>query len=108
MQYNHFGGSVMMGNNANCTKLSACALGVAFGITQGLGMMLLAWMAWKGGIGTSLVVFVSNLYHGYAADFVGGLFGFGWGFLDGFVFGVVAGFFYNLCLCCSCCKKRPE
>ena len=96
----------MMGNNANYTRISACALGFAFGMTNGLAMMFLAFLAWKAGIGGGVVTMMANMYHGYGANLPGALLGFGWGFLDGFVFGVLAGFFYNLCLCCCCCKRK--
>jgi hypothetical protein len=85
-------------------KLSICSLAFAFGITKGLGMMLLAWSAWQWGVGGGLVTVIESIYHGYAPTLQGGLFGLAWGFLDGFVCGLVIAIIYNLCLCCCWCK----
>jgi hypothetical protein len=95
----------MGGNNAGYAKLSVCGLGFALGITNGLGMMCLAWAAMEWGFGASMVSQIAGIYHGYAATLIGGLYGAGWGFLDGLVFGVIAAVFYNLSLCC-CSKKK--
>ncbi len=97
-----------MSDNSNgmCvkTKLCACALGVAIGVTKGLSLMLLAWVSLVWGVGAPLVVHLAAFLHGYASTWVGGLIGGGWGLVCGFIFGIVVGWIYNLCLCC-CCKK---
>ncbi len=95
----------MGSNNSMYSKLSKCGFGFALGITNGLGMMLLAWAAMQWGFGASMITQVASVYHGYDATWMGGLYGAGWGFVDGFIFGFVAAAFYNLCLCC-CCKKK--
>jgi hypothetical protein len=94
-----------MSDNSNYLKLSVCRFGFAVGVANGLSMMCLAWMAMCWGLGAPMISLVASVYHGYGATLIGGLYGAGWGFLDGFVFGIVAAFFYNLCLCC-CCKKK--
>ncbi|MES2217193.1 MAG: hypothetical protein V4501_02150 [Pseudomonadota bacterium] len=100
-------------DNASCdkcskySKLSICSLGFAVGLTNGIGMMLLAYMAMMNWVGDSIITMVSSVYHGYAPTVVGGLLGLGWGFLDGFVFGMLVALFYNCCrCCCKCCCKN--
>jgi hypothetical protein len=116
-----------MGNdNKNCDKcgntgcdkcgkkfarISICSLAFAVGLTNGIGMMVLAYMGMMGWVGDGMITLMSSLYHGYAPTVVGGLFGLGWGFLDGFIFGLLVAFFYNCCLCCCrccCCCKRSD
>ncbi len=86
-----------------CTRLCAPALGMGFGITSGLCMLLLAWAGWQWGYGNTLIDQYAMMYHGYAASLVGGLWGGLWGLIEGFVFGVVVGFIYNcVARCCGC------
>jgi hypothetical protein len=89
----------MMGS---CTKLCKVAFGFAFGMVSGLSMMLFAWAGYYWGFGSSIVDQWASIFPGYSASVMGGFVGFGWGFLEGFVMGVLVAFFYNLCLCC--CK----
>jgi hypothetical protein len=91
-----------MVSHSYCTKLSPCAFGFALGITNGLGMLILAIAAAQWGYGTILVDNIASVYHGYAPSFAGGLYGAVWGFGEGVVFGLITGWIYNLCLCC--CK----
>ena len=102
-------------NNVACgkcyvySKISICSLGFAVGLTNGIGMMVLAYMAMMHWVGDSIIVLVSSLYHGYAPTVIGGLFGLGWGFLDGFLFGMIVAIIYNCCICCKCgCCKRAK
>jgi hypothetical protein len=100
---------VACGNCSKCakcsqkSKLSICSLAFAVGLTNGIGMMVLAYMGMMHWIGDGMIVLISSMYHGYAPTVVGGLFGLGWGFLDGFLFGMLVAIFYNCCLCCCCC-----
>lgn len=89
-------------------KLSVLALGIAFGIAESLFMMLLAWIGWILGYGSSLIHQVSTVYYGYAPTLTGGLWGGLWGLIDGFVFGIVAAWVYNLCLCCGLKEKQSR
>lgn len=97
----------MINSKLSCSKLSACSLAVAMGLTNGLGLMILAWSSWQWGFGGGMVTIISSVYHGYDASLMGGLFGLGWGFIDGFIFGLLVGWIYNLCLCC-CCRKNDS
>jgi len=71
-------------------------LGFALGLTWGLGLMLGTWwlllMGSPGGSIAKLGVF----YIGYSYSFVGGIIGLIWGFVDGFICGVLIAWFYNL------------
>ena len=84
-------------------KLCAISLGVAFGVTEGLLMLLFAWVAAYTGFGVSVVEHISSIYYGYAPNLVGGLWGGLWGLIVGFIFGVAVGAIYNLTI--SCCKR---
>lgn len=95
------GDFVMMTKN-DCVKmkLSASALGIAFGLTEAIFMMLFAWTGSLFGYGISIIHQIAEVYLGYDPSFIGGLLGGIWGFIDGFVFGIVAGSIYNVC--CHC------
>lgn len=86
-----------------CTRLSAVALGVALGVVSALTMMIFAWSAMSG-TGTALIDQWSAIYPGYGASVKGGFIGGAWGFVEGFICGLVTAWVYNLCLCC--CSKR--
>jgi len=96
-----------MVNNKKCTRICVVSLGIALGVAKGLGMMLFAWAGWLWGHGVTMIDQVGLMYHGFAPTFKGGLVGLGWGFLCGFILGVVIAFVYNLCVSCcpaGCCK----
>lgn len=97
----------------NCNKCGSCRgicpvkFGLALGITCGVFMMLLAWVAAWWGWGSDLVSNYGNYLTGYEATFMGGLIGGLWGFVKGFVFGFVLIMVYYAISCCSksmCCK----
>jgi NhaP-type Na+/H+ or K+/H+ antiporter len=85
------------------SKLSPCALGLAFGVIKGVCLLALAWAGWLWGYESPMMERAVDFYYGYAPTFVGGLFGAVWGFICGFVFGIILGSVYNFFLCC--CKK---
>lgn len=87
-------------------KLSAFSLGIAFGITESIFIILFAWISAKWGYGSPIIHELANVYYGYGPSFIGGLIGGVWGFVDGFTFGLVAGLIYNLCL--RCCVKSSS
>lgn len=94
-----------MRDDSSCVKckLSSCSVGVAFGITKGLCLMLLAWVGMYFGYGMASISQVASVYPGYAASFTGGLIGAGYGLVVGFIFGFVFGYIYNWSLR-FCCK----
>ena len=101
---------VIVSNQCNCSskrkaKLSICALAFSVGLTNGIGMMVLALVGMMHLGGDALITIISSLYPGFAPTGIGSVFGLGWGFLDGFIFGMLVAIFYNCCLCCcKCCK----
>ncbi len=92
----------MMGKRA---KLSAIALGIAFGVLSGGWMLLVGLSAVYGYFGTDMVNQWASFYPGVAATVKGVSIAAAWGFLQGFVCGLIVGWVYNLCLCC--CSRCP-
>lgn len=88
------------------TKLSVVSFGIAIGVTEGLYMLLFGWMGWLFGYGNTMILQIANAFYGYAPSFGGAIVGGIWGFVDGFVFGVVAAAIYNFCL--SRCRKSAS
>lgn len=90
-------------------KLSGCALGIAIGLTAGLGMFLLALVNIHDGAGSQLLDLLSSLYPGFTNTFKGAMIGLLWGCLNGFIHGFLIAFIYNFvvhhCSCRSCCKS---
>jgi hypothetical protein len=80
-------------------KLSACKFGFAFGAIWALGVLLLGWSAWLCGYGSAFVALFSSVYLGYAASFLGAIFGALWGFVDFFIFAWLVAIVYNGCKC---------
>lgn len=89
-------------------KLCPISIGVALGITKGLGFFLLGLSAMQYGYGIPLVDMLSSLYPGFAATVVGSFKGAAWGLFDGFICGVIFAWIYNLCVCCcrNCVAKK--
>ncbi len=93
-----------MSRKSSC--LSPVAFGLASGIVNGLAMMLLAWAGHFYSYGKAWIDQLTPLYHGYTDTVFGGLAGLGWGFLVGFILGVIFAFVYNFFLCCVCRKDK--
>lgn len=91
----------MMGKNSECgvAKLCPVSFGIAFGVTEALMALIIAYVAWFFGYGVAMVEHFSAVYYGYAPSFVGGLFGALWGFIGGFIFGFVVAYIYDFCVC---------
>ncbi|HLB57693.1 MAG TPA: bacteriophage holin [Gammaproteobacteria bacterium] len=97
--------------NCKCKRFSPVALGISLGILSGVVMMLCAWAAMQWNYAMPMVSQWSAVFPGFEATLKGGFFGLAWGFLEGFIFGVVVSWLYNLCLCCcasSCCCKASD
>lgn len=76
-------------------KMNVKALGLALGITWGLGMLILglgaAWFdLWSG-----WMAMMGEAYVGFDATIGGAIIGFVWGFIDGLIGGVVIAWLYN-------------
>lgn len=103
-----------MGMKCKRMKLSAVAFGVSLGIITGLTMLFFALGAWHWEYGTSMMATYTSVFPGYEASLKGCFIGLAWGFLYGFITGVIWAWIYNLCncgaRCCCCCGtcKKPE
>ena len=98
----------MMGNKS-CSGLCPISLGVALGVTNGLVKMLFAFAGWLWGYGIPMITQLTLLLPGYEPTLKGGFVGFGWGLLEGFIFGAVLALLYNFfCRCCgtAMCSKN--
>lgn len=78
------------------TYLCVPSLGLALGITWGVGLFVLAWLSIIFSWGTPMLAVFASFYIGYDHTVVGSFLGLFWGFLDGFVGGVVIAWLYNL------------
>jgi hypothetical protein len=71
------------------------ALGLSLGIVWGLGVFLGTLWAVLQGRGTT-VGLLSHYYPGFTVSYLGALVGLVWGFINGFVAGVLIAWFYDL------------
>lgn len=76
-------------------KLCILSFGVALGIVWAISMLVAGWVSIFGW-GSMFVNTMSSVYLGYEPSFGGGIVGAIWGFVDGFIGGVLFAFFYNL------------
>ncbi len=94
------------------SKLSACALGFALGITWALAVLVLGVLAWKLKFGEHWVELFSSIYVGFAATPIGVVIGILWAFVEGYISGFVIAVVYNFCLrhckCKSCSPKETS
>jgi len=75
-------------------EFNVTKLGVAAGLTWGIGCLLLGLLAMKG-YGSPLVAAIGSIYIGYAATLTGSIVGAAWGFVDGFIGGAIFAWIYN-------------
>jgi len=76
-------------------KLNPKAFGLAAGIVWGINWFFLTWwMILFEGI-THDVTLVGRWYRGYTVSPIGSLVGLIWGFVDGFLLGLVTAWLYN-------------
>jgi hypothetical protein len=75
-------------------KLNVGGLALALGLTWGLSVLVLGWVA-MGGWGARWVEVLSSLYIGYRATAVGAIVGAIWAFFDGLIGGFLIAVFYN-------------
>ena len=76
-------------------KLSVWSFGAALGILWAIMMLFAGWVSIFGWC-TMFVSTMNSIYVGYVPSFGGGIVGAIWGFVDGFIGGVLLSFFYNL------------
>lgn len=100
-----------MENMKACTpaKISACALAFAFAVTCALAFGVIGMVAWHFKIGGAWASVVSSIYVGFALTPKGIAIGMLWGFLEGYILGLLIGCFYNIWLkICKCKACHPK
>lgn len=78
------------------SKLNVKALGLTFGILWSASVLILGLLSMAFDWGTDFVETLSSLYFGYEPTILGSVIGAAWGFVDGFIFGVLVAWLYNL------------
>ena len=77
-------------------KLSQKALGLSFGLVWGFTVLLATWWLLITGSSGLTISTLSHFYFGYTFSWLGGIIGLIWGFVDGFIGGVIIAWLYNL------------
>ncbi|MBB72559.1 MAG: hypothetical protein CMF50_09200 [Legionellales bacterium] len=93
--------------NDKC-RICVCSLGLALGITWGLGMLITGLFGTYTGYGLGFVNAMGSVYIGFDATLVGSFLGLVWGFADAFIAGVIIGWLYNLFSHCGCKKAQSS
>ena len=98
-----------MEGNKCISRISACALGVAFGVTSAIFVLVFSLLSLKYGWGADWVKVMSSVYVGFGLTAKGIAVGVLWAFVDGYIFGLLIGWIYNLVLkLCRCKTCHPE
>ena len=101
-----------MGGKCECRRLSPIAFGVSLGIITGLSMMLFALSSWLWGYGAPMIEQWGSVFPGVGASLKGSFIGLAWGFLEGYILGLLWAWVYNICLCCCrscpCCERTDK
>lgn len=75
-------------------KLNVKAFALAWGISAGVGFLLLGWVAMLGW-GAKIVEVMSSFYLGYTPTFLGGIIGGIWAFFDWGIGAIIIALVYN-------------
>lgn len=91
-------------------KLKVLGLGLSLGILSGLAVFVMTLLALYANYGLGWFALTADVYPYYELSLVGAFIGLAFGFIDGFIGGVLIAFLYNLFSggCCSkeeCCKE---
>ena len=89
-------------------RLSRFGMGMALGLLWGLMVLFMGLLAHYYQYGAEFVTSLGTVYIGYEKTIMGSLIGAGFGFLDGFVSGVILASFYNIFARCSKCSSKKE
>ncbi len=77
-------------------KINVKAFALATGITWGVNWFALTWwLILQEGI-TREVTLIGRIYRGFTISPVGSLIALGYGFVDGFLLGLLASYLYNI------------
>ena len=77
-------------------ELRKRALGLSLGLVWGLAILLGTWWLLIWGYKGELISKLSQFYIGYSYSWGGAAIGFIWGFVDGFLAGVLIAWFYDI------------
>jgi hypothetical protein len=77
-------------------ELRKRALGLALGLVWGLAIMFGTWWLLLWDSPGDIVSKLSSFYIGYSYSWGGAIIGFFWGFVDGFIAGVLIAWFYGV------------
>jgi len=91
-----------------CGKLHVIGLGFGLGITWAISMFVLGLLVIYLDAGRPMLDLMASMYYGYDATLLGSVVGGFWGFVDGFIGGVLIAFFYNLACRCKCFGCKTE
>ena len=75
--------------------LHVISFGIALGAVWAISLFIMAILAINWQYGVSFIYGIGKLYVGYKPTFIGAGIGVIWGFLDGFVGGIVFAWLYN-------------
>ncbi|EKD77120.1 MAG: hypothetical protein ACD_42C00474G0002 [uncultured bacterium] len=89
-------------------KIYPVSFGFALGVISGLSWMITCWLGARFAWGLPLIQTMSSVYNHLAPTLIGGLWGFFWGFLHMFLFGILVVWIYNCCNCCFCPKESCD
>jgi hypothetical protein len=78
-------------------KINVMKFALAWGITFGIYVMVLGWLAMSGW-GIAIVQTIASLYVGYGPSFVGGIIGGLYAFVDWTIGIAIVGWLYNAML----------
>lgn len=86
-------------------RLHVFAFGMAIGVSWAISMLLIGLSGHFFQTNTNLIASMGEMYVGFNATIGGSFIGALWGFIDGFIGGVVVAFLYNMFSKC-CCKMK--
>lgn len=94
------------GKHCSSSRLCIFGIAIAAGMVNGLGMLVLGWLATAYNFGVPIIHLMGTVYRGYAPNLEGVLMGSLWGFIDAFIAGLLFALVYNgiICLCKCCCR----
>ena len=97
-----------MDNHLHHCKLKKFAFGLSIGLVWAFGVFIMGIIDVIYGFGHQFVDAVGTLYYGYEGTVLGSIIGAGWALLDGFIFGFLIAWLYNLFSCCCKCPVHKD
>lgn len=76
-------------------RLGVNSLGLALGVTYGLGMLFIGLLAALFGWWTEIITLAGKLYIGFEPTIPGSIIGGIYGFIDGYICGALIAWLYN-------------